>query len=341
MPLQIVRNDITKMEVDAIVSPGNGQLTLSGGVSGAIYSAAGPMMEDACRKLGGCGTGEAKITPGFLLPCRYVIHTVSPVWQGGDRGERELLSACYTNALRMAVQYGCRSIAFPMLGTGHHGYPKDQALRVANDVIADFLFRYVPDNDLMVYLVTYTKESLTVGSKLYADIRRYIDDRYVEEHFDAINVRRPIVCSRTMEPLMAEKTCSIPDDGWNPQTLEDALRMQDESFAQMLLRKIQEKGITNAECYHKACIDKKHFSKMINKPDYHPRKETVLALAIALELPLDETKELLAKAGLALTRNSKLDIITEFYIIHGKYDIFEINETLFDHDQVLLGSVIQ
>lgn len=349
MPIQIVRNDITRMHVDAIVNTGNRQLCAGSGVSGAIHKAAGPQLLAECRTLGGCNVGEAKITRGYQLPCKYVIHTVSPVWRGGSCGEREQLIFCYQKALELAVEHHCRSIAFPMIGTGAHGYPKAQALRIATDTISTFLLDHVPDNDLDVYLVMFTKESLSVGSKLFADIRQYIDDCYVERHYD---LRRESV--RQTQALLPEDEAIMPVEAcapmkacadtaamaWNPETLEDALHMIDESFAQMVLRKIKEKGMKNADCYKKANIDKKLFSKIVNTPGYKPKKTTALALAVALELSLEETKELLMKAGLALSHSDKFDIIVEFFIMHGQYDIFKINEMLYDFDQALLGGAV-
>lgn len=345
MPLEIVRNDITRMRVDAIVNAANRHLTVSGGVTGAIHKAAGPELLAECLKLGGCQVGEAKITHAFRLPSKYVIHTVGPIWQGGTQGERDALVSCYRNALQLAIAYNCHSIAFPMLATGAHGYPKAQALKVATDTISDFLLHNVPDNDLMVYLVTFTKESLSVGSKLFADIKQYIDDNYVSEHFDyrrEYSRRMPIMRSNEEEDSLVE-CASAPmamEEDWNPSSIEDALSMIDESFSEMVLRKIKEKGLKNADCYKKANIDKKLFSKIVNNVNYKPKKTTALALAVALELSLDETKELLMKAGLALSHSDKFDIIVEFFIMHGKYDIFEINEMLYDFDQVLLGGAL-
>lgn len=344
MPLEIVRNDITRMHVDAIVNAANRHLTVSGGVTGAIHKAAGPELLAECMKLGGCQVGEAKITLAYKLPSRYVIHTVGPIWQGGTQGERDALVSCYYHSLKLAVANNCHSIAFPMLATGAHGYPKEQALKIATDTISDFLLHHVPDNDLMVYLVTFTKESLSVGSKLFADIKQYIDDCYVDEHFDYRRERSrytPIMRSLEADDFMEECAAApMAADVWEPDSLEDALNMIDESFSEMILRKIKEKGMKNADCYKRANIDKKLFSKIVNNIHYKPKKTTALALAIALELSLEDTKELLMKAGLALSHSDKFDIIVEYFIKHGKYDIFKINEILYDFDQALLGGAL-
>lgn len=337
MPLQIVRNDITAMQVDAIVNAANETLLGGGGVDGAIHRAAGPKLLHECRTLGGCRIGQAKITRGYRLPAKYVIHTVGPVWQGGGHGERELLISAYRSSLELAVKYHCETVAFPLISSGVYGYPKDQALKVAVDAIGDFLLQH----DLTVYLVIFDLTSYTIGGKLFADIAAYIDDRYVEEHGNlrAEQNRRSQLLARSL-PLMEGETATAsataPDKA-TPASLEEALGQIDESFSQMLLRKIDEKGMTDAQCYKKANIDRKLFSKIRSDIYYKPSKPTAMAFAVALELPLAEARDLLQKAGFAFSHASKFDIIVEYFITHGNYNIFEINEALFAFDQSLLG----
>ncbi len=321
MPLEIVRNDITKMNVDAIVNAANESLLGGGGVDGAIHRAAGPQLLARCRTLGGCKTGSAKVTPGYRLPARYVIHTVGPIWQGGHQGEQILLQSCYRTSLALAKAQGCESVAFPLISAGVYGYPKDQAIRVAIDTITEFL----AENDMKVYLVIFDRSAFQISSKLFSDIQEYIDDHYAALHED-----RPSYRLQRMEmaaPMMASR----------PLSLEDALQQIDESFSEMLLRKIDEKGMTDSQCYKKANIDRKLFSKIRSSKAYKPSKPTVLAFSIALELSLSETKDMLQKAGFALSHASKFDIIVEFFIQRGQYDIFTINEALFAFDQSLLG----
>ena len=337
MPLQIDRNDITAMQVDAIVNAANETLLGGGGVDGAIHRAAGPKLLHECRTLGGCRIGQAKITRGYRLPAKYVIHTVGPVWQGGGHGERELLISAYRSSLELAVKYHCETVAFPLISSGVYGYPKDQALKVAVDAIGDFLLQH----DLTVYLVIFDLASYTIGGKLFADIAAYIDDRYVEEHGNlrAEQNRRSQLLARSL-PLMEGETATAsaaaPDKA-TPESLEEALGQIDESFSQMLLRKIDEKGMTDAQCYKKANIDRKLFSKIRSDIHYTPSKPTAMAFAVALELPLAEARDLLQKAGFAFSHASKFDIIVEYFITHGNYNIFEINEALFAFDQSLLG----
>lgn len=324
MPLHIVRNDITTMKVDAIVNAANESLLGGGGVDGAIHRAAGPELLAECRTLRGCKTGQAKLTKGYRLPARFVIHTVGPVWRGGGHGERELLISAYRSSLELALEQGCRTVAFPLISSGVYGYPKDQALKVAVDTIGDFLLAH----EMTVYLVIFDRAAYTIGGRLFADIAAYIDDRYVEEHTES----REAEYRRAMAYACAEaQMMSMPAD------LNKAVEQLDESFSQMLLRKIDEKGMTDAQCYKKANIDRKLFSKIRSDVHYKPSKPTAMAFAIALELPLEQARQLLEKAGFAFSHASKFDIIVEYFIAHKNYNIFEINEALFAFDQSILG----
>lgn len=335
MPLQIVRNDITKMRVDAIVNAANETLLGGGGVDGSIHRAAGAQLLEACRALGGCPTGEAKATEGYCLPCKYVIHTVGPIWQGGSCGEARLLRSCYQRSLALARQLSCETIAFPLISSGAYGYPKEAALKVAMDAITDFLLEY----DMTVYLVVFDKMAYQISSKLLSDIKAYIDENYVQEHGDLRSRRSrafPMSMPLAKAGRAAPECCPAPA-AEQPLSLEDALHTIDESFSEMLLRKIDEKQMKDSRCYKKANIDRKLFSKIRSDRHYKPSKPTVLAFAIALELPLEETREMLMKAGFALSHSNKFDIIVEYFIRRGNYNIFEINEALFAFDQALLG----
>lgn len=333
MPLQIVRNDITRMKVDAIVNAANTSLLGGGGVDGCIHRAAGPGLLAECRTLGGCRTGDAKITGGYALPCRYVIHTVGPVWRGGTHGERELLASCYRTSLELAAAHDCETVAFPLISSGVYGYPKVQALQVAVDTIRDFL----ADREMTVYMVLFDRDSTTIGQQLFTDLRSYIDDRYEDVYATSYAEHTRHLQALLEDMAQAAPSIDAPPCAAMSASLEEALDGLDESFSQMLLRKIDEKGMTDVQCYKKANISRKLFSKIRSHKLYRPSKATALAFAIALELPLQETRELLMKAGFALSRSSKADIIVEYFIEHGNYDIFAINEALFAFDQNLLG----
>ena len=334
MPLEIVRNDITKMTVDAIVNAANESLLGGGGVDGAIHYAAGPELLAECKTLGGCKTGKAKITCGYNLPAKHVIHTVGPIYEDGKHGEKALLESCYRESLALAKEKNCETVAFPLISSGVYGYPKDQALKVAIQVISDFLL----ENEMKVYIVIFDKAAYKISEKLFSDIAEYIDDNYVDEHTDyrreSIRMNAPMQASVGLfEADLCECKAMLSDDD-----LDAKLKQIDESFSQMLLRKIDEKGMTDVECYKKANIDRKLFSKIRSDVHYKPSKPTAIAFAISLELSLDETEDLLKKAGFALSHSNKFDIIIEYFISKGNYNIFEINEALFAFDQSLLGA---
>ena len=325
MPLIIIRNDITKMSVDAIVNAANESLLGGGGVDGCIHRAAGPELLQECRTLGGCRTGEARITGAYRLPCKYVIHTVGPVWNGGRCGEREQLASCYRTSLALAKEHGCETVAFPLISSGIFGYPKDQALRVAVDAISGFL----AENDMTVYIVIFDRAAYATGNKLFADIAAYIDDHYVDAHTDSRRERMRrigVVESRALTAPMAASG------------LDEALSHLDAGFSETLLKLIDRSGKKDAEVYRKANVDRRLFLKIRNNPDYKPSKPTAVAFAIALELSLPETRDLIARAGYALSPSSKFDVIIEYFITQRDYDIFKINEALFAFDQSLLGA---
>ena len=337
MPLQIVRNDITRMQVDAIVNAANESLLGGGGVDGCIHRAAGPELLAECKALHGCKTGSAKITKGYRLPCKYVIHAVGPRWHGGQRGEQELLVASYRAALALAKEYGCESL----ISSGIYGYPKDRALKAAVDTISDFLL----ENDMMVYLVIFDRHAYQISGALFADIAAYIDELYVDEHTEdrsarlrSMNAFRVEASAACEAPVCQDAIQQCADSASQTMSLVDALGRMDESFSEMLLRKIDERGMTDAQCYKKANIDRKLFSKIRSDKGYKPSKPTVIAFAIALELPLAEMKDMLMKAGFALSHSNKFDIIVEYFIEHGNYNVFEINEALFAFDQSLIGA---
>lgn len=333
MPLQIIRNDITKIECDAIVNAANETLRGGGGVDGAIHKAAGKELLQECITLGGCKTGEAKITKGYNLPCKYIIHTVGPVWHGGNYDEKNKLESCYRNSLKKALEYNCETVAFPLISSGIYGYPKAEALKVAVDIISGFLI----ENDMLVYIVVYDKSSFEVSKKLIDNITEYIDEHYINAHFDTrLEQSRTVIETKMFDtaefniPVMQSSKALKPD--FNKMVIE-----LDESFSGALLRMIDEKGMTDSQCYKKANVDRKLFSKIRSNENYKPSKTTAIAFAIALELNLEQTNDFLRKAGFALSHSNKFDVIIEYFIKSGNYNIFEINEALFAFDQNLLG----
>ena len=245
MPIQIVRNDITTMNCDAIVNAANQTLLGGGGVDGAIHRAAGSELLAECKTLGGCHTGEAKITGAYRLPCKYVIHTVGPVWRGGGHHEEERLISCYRNSLKLAEEYHCESVAFPLISAGAYGYPKEQALQIAVSEICKFLIHH----DIMVYIVVFDKECFQISKRLIHDITEYIDECYVEAHYEDNTTRlyTYLFDDESAEPML-DRTMAL--------SLSDAIGQIDESFSEMLMRKIDEKGMTDVQCYKKANVDR-------------------------------------------------------------------------------------
>lgn len=327
MPFTIIRNDITQMRVDAIVNAANTNLQMGGGVCGAIFKAAGAReLQAACDKLAPIKTGEAVITPGFRLPAKYVIHAAGPVFRHENAEQSEqYLRAAYTNSLKRAVENNCQSIAFPLISSGIYGYPKDEALQVATSAIQEFLTEH---DHLDVSLVVFDKAAFTLSSELLGAVMSYIDEHYVDS--SQISRRQLLDVERkALSAPMAPPSAGTP--------LDDLIGNLDEPFSQTLLRLIDAKRKSDVEVYKRANLDRKLFSKIRTGKGYMPSKRTAIALAIALELSLAETDDLLARAGYTLSHSQKLDVIVEYFITNGQYDIFAINQVLFSYDQPLLG----
>jgi len=326
MPLKFVRNDITKIQVDVIVNSANPRAIVGGGVDRAIHKAAGPELLIARQKIGNIDTGEAFITPGYNLLAQYVIHTVGPVWQDGKHGERELLASCYKNSLRLATDHKCSSIAFPLISAGIFGCPPEIAIATATGAIRE----YIDEHDLDVYMVMFDRESFKISNSLFNDVQNYIDEVYVDEHLAqerCNNYRR----RRERETALYKNRVT------DSRSLDEMLDDMTDTFSEALFKLIDAKGMTDPQVYKKANINRKHFSKIRTNQDYKPKKSTVFALAIALELNLAETRELLARAGYAFSHSNVSDVIIEYFLRHGKYDIDSINQVLFEKGEPTLG----
>ncbi len=343
MPLFIINDDITKQKVDAIVNAANETLLGGSGVDGSIHRAAGPKLLEECKTLNGCNIGDAKITKGYNLPAKYVIHTVGPVWQGGKNGEEELLTSCYNRSLQLAVENKCESIAFPMISTGVYGYPKYEAMQIAKKTIVKFLSEL--DVDIDVYIVLFGND--ITG---YFDIEDGLNDYFIGKTSGVM----PYISDGTIMGAvrMFSNVCSgvgliknvfakISNAAPN---LEDVINKRRESFSSMVMRKIQESGMTEVACYQAANINKQIFSKIRSSAGeddldgYQPTKNTALSFAIALKLNLEESKDLLGKAGYAFSDANKTDIIVEYCITNRIYDIYKVNDFLFAYNQPVLGS---
>ena len=352
MPFEIVRNDITKMAVDAIVNTANPRPVIGSGTDSRVHEIAGPELLSARQIIGSIEVGHAAITPAFKLNAAYVIHTVGPVWLDGKHDEEMLLRSCYENSLKLAVQNGCQSIAFPLISTGNYGFPKEKALQIAITAFSSFLL----ENEMQIYLVVYDRTSFKLSEKLFQSVASYIDEYYVESHDffrgALVENQRRIRRRREMEvcessTVMEEVPVCATMDEMRPcasqskakeMSLEDMLKQTDAGFAETLLNLIDKTGKKDSEIYNRANVSRQHFSKIRNNPAYKPTKSTALAFAIALELDLEQTKDLIGRAGYALTNSSKFDVIIRFFIESGNYNMMDINTALFEFDQTLLGS---
>ena len=339
MPLEIVRNDITNMCVDAIVNSANPRPVAGLGTDSTIHEKAGPELLAARQKIGRIAVGTAAITPAFRLPAKFVIHTVGPVWRGGFFGEEKRLRDCYDRSLKLALEHGCKSVAFPLISTNNYGFPKDKALQIAISAFNSFLL----EHEMRIYLVVFDETSYRLSEKLFQDVASYIDRHYVETWEKAVygpegNTRRQRM-QRCREAL--EDYACLPSEAMScpsmAVSLEDLLKQEDAGFSETLLQLIDKSGKKDSQVYKKANLSKQHFSKIRNNPDYKPTKPTAIALALALELDLEETRDLIGRAGYALTNSSKFDLIVRYFIERKVYDVVQINLTLYEFDQSLLG----
>lgn len=393
MPFEIVRNDITNMAVDAIVNTANPQPVIGSGTDAAIHEKAGPLLIKARKLIGSIQTCEARITLGFRLPAKYVIHAVGPVWEDGYYHEEDLLRECYDNVLRLARRHRIKSIAFPLISTGNYGFPKKLALQIAIEAFSAFLM----ENEMQIYLVVFSKDAYELSEKLVGDVKSYIDEKYarnkarkeygfsfsrdyesLKQAFDSDKLSEDMDRSKyelrheqsrpVMDDMFVSAPCPAEEDAvfesssafdddectvypqmrpepkkrsrhvFSADELSNRLKKLDAGFSDRLIQLIDASGKKDSEVYKKANIDRKLFSKIKNNPGYKPSKSTALAFAIALELDLKDTKDLIGRAGYALSGSSKFDIIIEYFIVHEWYDIYEINMMLFEFDQTLLGA---
>ena len=343
MPFQIVRNDITKMQVDAIVNSANPRPVVGAGTDSMIHEKAGPQLLAARQKIGDILPGNAVITEGYDLPSRYVIHTVGPVWQGGMYAEEQLLRSCYDSSLALAWKHGCSSVAFPLIATNNYGFPKDKALQIAISSFSAFLTEHAMD----IYLVVFDRAAFCLSEQLVSSVKSYIDQHYVDQVNDKLfgafrreQSRSRMLSDREFTQCQAEETRIVRKMAMPmpAASLQDMLKQTDAGFTETLLKKIDQTGKKDSQIYKKANLSKQHFSKIRNNPDYKPTKATALALAVALELDIEQTKDLIGRAGFSLTNASKFDLIVRYFIERKEYDLVQINMTLFEFDQPLLGS---
>lgn len=380
MPFEIVHADITNMEVDAIVNSANSKILVGDGVDAAIYNKAGSELLLAREALGEIAPREARITAGFNLKARYIIHSVAPKWIDGKSCEVDLLTICYQKALTCAMAHKIKTIAFPLLGAGNNGFSKELTLKIAVNAISSFVLKH----DIHVYLVVYDKKAFYFSSKLFVAVKCFISKHFAPNveakasqisflNKNYIDGRRERIGAASLDTELdlglaptdeINSDCCIDDDkiAYNDMVLSSPLSnkdvkeeksqptepldlasiskmltMLDASFSDTLLYLIRASGKKESEVYKKANVDRRLFSKIKSNEHYKPSKNTALAFALALELNLDATKDLIARAGFALSHSSKFDLIVEYFISHHNFNIFELNEVLFAFDQPLIG----
>ncbi len=353
MPFEIVRSDIVNMKVDAIVNTANPKAVVGSGCDAGIHAKAGPRLLKAREKIGSIAVGDAAITPAYGLDAKHVIHAVSPIWQGGHCGEEALLRQCYDRALCLALKKRCRSIAFPLLASGNYGFPKALALQTAVSAFSAFLM----EHEMQIYLVVFNRDAFELSEKLFSSVSSYIDENYIQskelEEYGLAD-RYGVPCAELSRIKAEEKLnraqmlryeqCRADAAFMNvppapkSASLDELLKNTDSGFSETLLKLIDRSGKKDAEIYKKANIDRKLFSKIRGNPNYRPSKSTAIAFALALELDLEETQDLIRRAGYTLSHSSKFDLIVEFYIKQKNYNIIELNAVLFQYDQPLIGS---
>lgn len=363
MSFEVIRNDITLVAADAIVNTANPHPVIGSGTDYAIHQAAGPELLEARMAIGDIAPGCAVETPAFGLNAKYVLHTVGPVWVDGCHGEPALLRQAYDAALSLAEKLGCQSVAFPLMAAGSYGFPKDRALQVAIRAFTDFLL----EHDMKIFLVIFGGKAFSLAASLFDDLKSYIDAHYVAEkaarEYSAFGRRQrreldelreyqadyaasmPLEESAMlsdMEEAAAPKAPMRPampaaptakaarKDAAVPNDLDDYLGRVEQGFTAHLLDLLREKGEKDSTVYHRSGMSRQLFNKIINTPDYRPTKNTALQLAVGLELDVAGTQKLLGKAGYALSRSSKSDLVVEYFLRRREYSIVAINMALYD-----------
>lgn len=378
MPFSIVRDDISRVHADVLVNAANVRLAPGGGVCGALFSAAGfDEMRAACEAIGGCATGDAVATPAFNLPARWCVHAVGPIWRGGRAHEEELLHRCYRSAFARAVELGARSVAFPLISAGIYGFPVERALAIAREEVTAFL-RHHDEVALTLVVferaVVQMGNALVEQVQEYID-DEYVDSssfmrrdtgelerelqwtedasaplsvemaepvalpECLQEDDASIAAPRPFVAANIRMPGAAMPGAPSRAGATLDAEIAQLVATLDAPFSTTLLALIDARGMADAEVYHRANISRQLFSKIRGNESYRPSKQTVVALAIALELDMSATQDLLARAGFTLSKSSKFDVIVRFFIERSIYDLFQLNEVLFAYDLPLVGSV--
>lgn len=331
MPFFIIRDDITKMNLDIIVNSAHPTPEVGGGVDYAINFAAGEDLIIARKKIGIISAGQAFATPAYKLNAKHVIHTVGPVWNGGTMNEEELLRSCYKNSLELARSLDCYSIAFPLISGGIFGYPIREAIQIASEEIKKFL----SEHDMDIYLVIFNTTKIRLSNLSKDSIKQFIRSSEIYTSYN--NIDLGIQQKENKNSINKKKKSGI-NNSIDFEYLPNNIIDPQESFAELLFRIIDEKGFKDSEVYKKANLDRRLFSKIRSNIKYQPSKPTAIALAIALKLDMNDTLDLIGRAGFTLSPATEFDIIIAYCISNNIYDIYDINEVLFDYKLPLLGA---
>lgn len=331
MPLKIVRNDITKMNTEAIVNTANELVKADTGCDIAIYRAAGydQLLEYRREHIGIRPEGDVFITPGFNLDARFIIHAVSPLFINGKKNEDEKLRGCYSKALKLAADYKIKSISFPLISTGSFGYPLEEGMRIAVDEINAFL----KNNDMLVYIVVFGEEATELGKTIYPELDEFINFYYVSKQEKAeyedvmLELLKEHLAGKREDKTSTNEISKSYDELITSfeKELEEKTIERPGTFSELLIEMIDNNGMEYSDVYGRAMVDRKLFSKIKNNPDYHPQKITILCLCIGAKLDLVETKELLSRAGYALSPSDITDIIFAFFIENKHYSVIDID----------------
>lgn len=374
MSFKIERNDITKVSADAIVNTANPMPTVGAGTDTAIYKAAGyeELIEER-RKIGVIPRGESRATPSFKLEkngVKFIIHTIGVFWQGGSKGETDILRSCYKTSLKTAVDLGCKSIAIPFLATGSYCFPKELALQIAVEEISKFLL----ENEIDVKLIVYDRKSFKISEKLFSDVEDYLQKNLTdedesdffsdalksckidssedfEEERERIGRKKQAqrIKKRESSPIIgaALTSAEIPvihnlesacEATIAPVDVDAFIQKgQTKNFQDTLQSLIAERNLPNADIWKKADMDRKFFSKIISTKDYVPKKKPVMALGLALELPLEDFERFLAAAGYAFMPSDRFDLIIKYCVMNKIYNIVKVDMILDDHGQECFG----
>lgn len=339
MPIRITDKGISELACDVSVDQVNSEACT------AMRNAAGPRYRAACEKYKNVSVGSVYFVSGFALKSKYIAGIAAPVWRGGMFGEWELLASCYTAILDAAVSRRCKSVAFPLLSSGACGFPSDKLMSTATEAIN----RYLKEHDLDVYISVPRKNEYSVADGIIGDISGFINKARAQADaglrsdadfaFTSPGGNASLYSSSSGALFDTHAGYDInADPSSTAPGLADMLKKMDRGFADTLFYYIDKKGISDIECYKRANVDKKTFSKIKCNSSYKPSKVTAVSFAIALHLNLSETGHLLNTVGMSLSRSSVFDVIIEYFITTGNYEtIHDVNQTLYQFDQVLLG----